>query len=96
MKTIKLKCQTLGRGFGDVIEVGDKKDQISMKDAKSLIAEGHAEELKDVVVASAKELEKENKSLTAQVEALTATNTDLVAQVEALTAELEAAKAGKK
>ena len=45
-----MKCYTLGRGFGDVVKVGNKEGEISKKDALALVSEGHAEVLEDIVV----------------------------------------------
>lgn len=52
MKKIKLKCQTGGFNYGDVVSLTKKDCPITDEIAKSLIAEGLAEEVgaSDVVI----------------------------------------------
>ncbi|MDQ1341339.1 MAG: hypothetical protein QG567_2497 [Campylobacterota bacterium] len=50
MKAIILRCKTAGFQYGDTAEIGTGKGKISAEDAKDLVAQGLAEEVRVLVV----------------------------------------------
>lgn len=88
MKTIRLLCHTAGKAFGDVVEVGSKEGQFDAKEAKALIEDGLAEEVKAVVTSKGdsaletrvSELSSELDSVNAKLAELEATNETLLTE----------------
>ena len=71
MKAIKLECYTRGAKPGDILPVGGK-DEISLEDAQTLVAEKMAVEYSSPIIVDAEELPTDVKELRADVKDLKA------------------------
>ena len=89
---IELKCAFGEFKYGQIVEVGKGKDKISEDDAKVLLAEGHAIEYKQKVLAGNENLAKEIVTLKQEVEAKDAEIVTLKQEVEKLKATAKEAK----